>query len=190
MAEEIQQDIVERGARVGVPGGTKVIRPGWTIETPLSESETAVFENLLGKPGAHGVAQALPGAEKSALVVEDDPQARRLIVSVLAKIKVKPLEVADGGNALKALVKYKVDLVVLDMRLPVLDGFRVLRGARGYLKVLDTPIVVVTALSDVKDEQAALDMGADVFLRKPFDLHSLRANFQAALRRGALLSAP
>ncbi|MFH2202234.1 MAG: response regulator transcription factor [Elusimicrobiota bacterium] len=172
---------IEKGARVGVSGGASVIRPTLTIADPLTPGEIATFEKLLGKPGAHGAPAPVEGL--SALVAEDDPQFRRLLAMILDRLHCRPLEVADGANALKALVKYKVDMVVLDLRMPLIDGYSVIRGVRGYLKLTQLPIVVISGLSDVKDEAAALNIGADGYLRKPFNLEQMEAHLRAVLRK-------
>ena len=182
MAEEKEGElIIEKTGRIGVSGGTGAIRLTSDMETPLTPAESTMYEKLLGKPGAHG-APVRPGEGLSALLAEDDPEMRRLIVSILKRLKCKPLEVADGANAMKALVKYKVDLMILDLRLPAYDGFLVLRGIRNHLKITDLPIFVITGLPDIDDEIAALNLGATGFLKKPFNLNQFQAHIRSALR--------
>ncbi len=182
MAEEKEEElIIEKAVRVGVSGGTGAIRLTSDMETPLTPEESAMYEKLLGKPGAHG-APGRPGEGLCALVAEDDPEMRKLIVIVLGRLKCKPLEVADGANAMKALVKYKVDLMILDLKLPAYDGFQVLRGVRNYLKITDLPIFVITGLPDIEDEIAALNLGATGYLKKPFQLPRFQAHIRSALR--------
>jgi CheY-like chemotaxis protein len=183
MAEEqAAGNNIEKGARVGVPGGTQAIRPTSNYDTELSPAETASYEKLIGKPGAHGAPVPVPGEGKCALIVEDDPHIRRLIASMLERLGCRQLEVADGNNALKAFVKYKVDLAIIDLKIPGLDGYQVIRGARSYLKIADTPILVISGLTDVEYEAAALNIGADGFLGKPFDLIQLEGYLRAGIR--------
>ena len=189
MAEDKEEEfVIEKAVRVGVIGGTKAIRLRSDMETPLTPEETAMYEGVLGKLGAHG-APVRSGEGLSALVAEDDPEMRRLIGTILGGLKCKPLEVADGANAMKALVKYKVDLMILDLRLPKYDGFQVLRGIRNYLKITDLPIFVITGLPDIDDEIAALNLGATGFLKKPFDLKQFTAHIRSVLRGASPTSA-
>lgn len=184
MAEDKEEEfVIEKAVRIGVIGGTKAIRPTSDMETPLTPKETAMYEGLLGKLGAHG-APGRPASDGGlcALVAEDDPEMRRLIGTILGTLKCKPLEVADGANAMKALVKYKVDLMILDLRLPKYDGFQVLRGIRNHLKITDLPIFVITGLPDIDDEIAALNLGATGFLKKPFNLKQFTAHIRSVLR--------
>ena len=183
--EEAAEPIIEKGARVGVPGGTQAIRPTATYNDALSAEEIAAYEKVVGKPGAHGPAQPVAGEGKCALIVEDDPHVRRLIASALERLGCRQLEVADGNNALKALVKYKVDLAIIDLKIPGLDGYQVIRGARSYLKIADTPILVISGLTDVEYSSAALNIGADGFLGKPFELIQLEAYLRCGLRSRA-----
>jgi DNA-binding response OmpR family regulator len=76
-----------------------------------------------------------------------------------------------------------VDLVLLDLKLPGHDGFEVIRGARSYLKLRETVIVVLSALSNPDDEMAALNLGADAFYQKPASLKRLEARLKPLVRR-------
>lgn len=86
----------------------------------------------------------------------------------------------DGEEALQLLRQHEYDLVVLDVMLPVYDGFEVLRQAREFTKV---PVIMVTAKGEPMDKIMGLDHGADDYLAKPFNMLELKARIKAILRR-------
>ena len=115
------------------------------------------------------------------LVVDDDPQIlRALALNLEARgYRVSPAE--DGTTALTFAAGGDVDLVVLDLGLPDIDGLEVIRALRRSSTV---PIVVLSARTTSGDTVAALDLGADDYVTKPFDMHELLARLRAATRRG------
>jgi two-component system KDP operon response regulator KdpE len=114
------------------------------------------------------------------LIVEDDPQLlRALTINLRARgYEVKPA--ADGAAALNATGAGDVDLVILDLGLPDMDGVDVVRALRGWN---DVPIVVLSARDAQAAKVSALDAGADDYLTKPFGMDELLARIRAALRR-------
>lgn len=114
------------------------------------------------------------------LVVEDDELLRRSLAVALGRDGFDVLEAADGQAALTAVEAQAVDLIVLDLMLPGLDGFEVCRRVR---RVSDVPIFVLSARGDEVDKVAALELGADGYLTKPFSLRELLARLHALLRR-------
>jgi two-component system KDP operon response regulator KdpE len=115
------------------------------------------------------------------LVVDDEPQiARALAINLRARqyeVDVAP----DGRTALALAAERLPDVVVLDLGLPDLDGFDVIRGLRGWSQV---PILVLSARQDSSDKVEALDLGADDYVTKPFGMDELLARLRAAIRRG------
>ena len=115
------------------------------------------------------------------LVVDDEPQiARALAINLRARhyeVDVAP----DGHTALALAAERLPDVVVLDLGLPDLDGFDVIRGLRGWSQV---PILVLSARQDSSDKVEALDLGADDYVTKPFGMDELLARLRAAIRRG------
>jgi DNA-binding response OmpR family regulator len=95
---------------------------------------------------------------------------------------------ADGGDALGLLDAMPYDLVVLDLMLPGRDGFDVLRTSRA--RGVKAPVLVLTARDRVSDKVAALDLGADDYLTKPFVFDELLARVRALLRRAPVDRAP
>ncbi len=116
------------------------------------------------------------------LVVDDEPQiARALAINLRARhyeVDIAP----NGGAALALAAERMPDVVVLDLGLPDLDGFDVIRGLRGWSQV---PILVLSARQDSSDKVEALDLGADDYVTKPFGMDELLARLRAAIRRGA-----
>lgn len=102
------------------------------------------------------------------LVVEDDA-ATRTMLTVLLDLEEFEVVVADSGSAaLEVLERDPIDLVVLDVMLPDLDGLTVLRRIREQPSTRDLPVVVLTALDSEEDRVAGKQAGADAYLTKPF----------------------
>ena len=115
------------------------------------------------------------------LIVDDEPQIRRFLRTGLPPHGYECIEVGTAAEALKSFAKERPDAVILDLGLPDQDGFAVLQSIRsGAL----TPIVVLSARSDVEGKVKALELGADDYVTKPFDMSELLARLKAALRHG------
>jgi two-component system, OmpR family, response regulator MtrA len=114
------------------------------------------------------------------LLVEDDASIRTSTAFGLERAGFSVTTAADGGEALDRFFAAQVDAVVLDLMLPVLDGFDVCRRIR---RDSDVPIVMLTARNDRADVVAGLELGADDYVTKPFDLPVLAARLRAVLRR-------
>lgn len=114
------------------------------------------------------------------LVVEDDRSVRETVTLLLERAALRVTSVDDGRQALEQLSRYTFDLVLLDVMLPVVDGFKVCREIREESQI---PIVMLTARADTADVVAGLELGADDYLTKPFQGPELVARVRAALRR-------
>jgi two-component system KDP operon response regulator KdpE len=114
------------------------------------------------------------------LIVEDEPPIRRFLRTVLAAQDYRVEEATDGQAALDFLKRNPVDLVILDLGLPVLDGMDVIRRLRSEGSA--TPIIVLSSRDDEAGKVAALDLGADDYVSKPFSVEELSARIRAALR--------
>lgn len=115
------------------------------------------------------------------LLIEDDPLLSTLLASALKQSDYKITHAADGSFANGVLRAYEMDLVILDLGLPDMDGIDILRGMRNQR--IRTPVLVLTARDGVDQQVAALDAGADDYMEKPFDLRELEARVRALLRR-------
>ncbi|MGE5589852.1 MAG: response regulator [Bacillota bacterium] len=114
------------------------------------------------------------------LVVEDDAHVSDMIQLALEREGYKVLKAFDGATGLDMARAQRPDLVVLDLMLPVMDGFSVCRAIRQNQQ---TPILILTARSDEVDKVLGLELGADDYLTKPFSPRELVARIRAILRR-------
>jgi DNA-binding response OmpR family regulator len=116
------------------------------------------------------------------LVVEDEPHVRELVSWTLQGAGYRVRSVGDGESALREASESPPDVVVLDIRLPGIDGWEVCRRIRERSSV---PILIMTALSDDQSHVKGLRLGADDYVGKPFSPMVLAARVQALLRRAA-----
>ena len=124
---------------------------------------------------------------RNILVVEDDRNISDLIRMYLEKEGFEVRSAYDGGKAVEEYDKQAPDMVLLDIMLPVMDGWAVCAHIREKSK---TPIIMLTAKSDVGDRITGLEMGADDYLVKPFSFEELMARVRALTRRSAPTLAP
>jgi DNA-binding response OmpR family regulator len=128
---------------------------------------------------------ALPGASRRALVVEDEPHIRELVVFHLELEGLIVVAAADGEEALQRVGDEAFDVVILDLMLPKVDGLAVCRAIRRSATNRTVPILMLTARRDEADRVLGLDSGADDYLTKPFGVAELSARVRALLRRSA-----
>jgi two-component system KDP operon response regulator KdpE len=114
------------------------------------------------------------------LAVDDEPPIRRFLRTSLSAQGYNVLEAEDGQNALDLLRRNAIDLVVLDLGLPGMDGFEVIRRLRDSGS--SVPIIVLSVRTDEAGKVRALDLGADDYISKPFGVDELLARIRAALR--------
>jgi len=116
------------------------------------------------------------------LMIEDDPQIRRFLRAALAAEDYQFHEALTAEEGIAQAAARQPALVLLDLGLPDRDGLEVIRGIRMWSQM---PIVVLSARGQEKDKIAALDLGADDYVAKPFAVGELLARIRAALRRAA-----
>ncbi len=114
------------------------------------------------------------------LVVDDDPDLARLITDYLAEFDFRVTHAADGQAMQAVLGREAVDLILLDVRLPGVDGITLMRELRETSAV---PIILVTSRQDEVDRILGLELGADDYVTKPFSTRELLARIRAVLRR-------
>ncbi len=115
------------------------------------------------------------------LIVDDEPQIRRFLRTGLPPHGYECVEAGTAAEAMKAIARDRPDAIILDLGLPDEDGFSVITQVRSRAL---TPIVVLSARDDVEGKVKALEMGADDYVTKPFDMMELLARLKAALRHG------
>ena len=117
------------------------------------------------------------------LIVDDDPEIRRLLVDYLARNGFAALAVRDGREMWQALERHAVDLLVLDLMLPGSDGLTLCRDLRAKPGKPNLPVLMLTARGEDTDRIIGIEMGADDYLVKPFNPRELLARIKSILRR-------
>jgi type II secretory ATPase GspE/PulE/Tfp pilus assembly ATPase PilB-like protein/ActR/RegA family two-component response regulator len=152
-------------------------------------------DRVLGEPTHAPTAAAARAAEAAetaetadepptVLLVDDDALVRTLARQLLERQGFRVLEESDGASALKTVMTARaVDLIVLDLQMPVLTGRDVLRALRGTARTAGLPVVVLTGERDESVEVALMNEGADDYIRKPIEPGRFVARVRAALRR-------
>lgn len=120
---------------------------------------------------------------KKVLIVEDDLNIADLLRLYLEKDGYEVYLAADGGKGVEKFRQVKPDLVLLDLMLPVLDGWGVCRSIRSES---DCPVIMLTAKGETVDKVAGLKMGADDYITKPFEMKEVLARVEAVLRRSGV----
>ena len=119
-------------------------------------------------------------AAKKALVVEDDGNIAELLRLYLEKDGFEVATAADGAAGLREFKRFSPDIILLDIMLPVLDGWQVCREIR---REASTPIIMITAKGETGDKFTGLEMGADDYIVKPLEMKEVIARVHAVMRR-------
>jgi DNA-binding response OmpR family regulator len=117
------------------------------------------------------------------LLVDDEDSIQKLLAYPLEREGYRVLQARDGVEALEQFALERVDLVVLDITLPKLDGLEVCKRLRAESEV---PIIMLTARDDELDKVLGLELGADDYITKPFSIREFRSRVRALLRRAAV----
>ena len=120
------------------------------------------------------------------LVVEDERYIRELLVDTLIDFGFEVLESVDGGEAYTKASQEIPDLILLDVMLPMLDGFEVLAKLKRNPETEAIPIIMLTALSAAEREQDAYNSGVSHYISKPFDADTLESTIRVALREAGI----
>ncbi|MGJ3240647.1 MAG: response regulator [Anaerolineae bacterium] len=108
------------------------------------------------------------------LVVEDDEQNYMLLESLLAGMGHQTIHARNGRDGLALAGEYQPDLILLDLRLPLMNGWQVAEQLKGDVNLEHIPIVAVTVQVESRDEREALKAGCDAYISKPFTLKLMR----------------
>lgn len=110
----------------------------------------------------------------SILVVEDSPTMRQLITFAMKRIaNAKVIEATDGVDALKKLSSEKVDLILADINMPVMDGLKLVSLVKNNQAFKDIPVIIITTEGAKEDKERALAIGANAYLAKPIQTQEL-----------------
>jgi len=118
------------------------------------------------------------------LHIEDDVQILELVRYYLEKEGFTVLNASDGGQGLDLAGREKPDLIILDLTLPVIDGYDVCKMLRVQKATATIPIIILSARDDVVDKVIGLELGADDYITKPFSPRELSARIKARVREG------
>ncbi|TML14719.1 MAG: response regulator transcription factor [Actinobacteria bacterium] len=121
------------------------------------------------------------------LLVDDEDSIQKLLAYPLEREGFRVLQARDGEDALRLFQSERVDLVVLDLMLPKLDGLEVCKRLRAESEV---PIIMLTARDDELDKVLGLELGADDYITKPFSIREFRSRVRALLRRASVSRLP
>lgn len=124
--------------------------------------------------------------KKTILVVDDEKNIRELLVFNLQNEGYNTLEASDGLQAVDIALKYKPDLILLDVMLPKLDGKSVCKKLRYSLNMSSIPILMISAKDSETDKIVGLEIGADDYITKPFQIREVIARVKANLRKSEL----
>ena len=124
---------------------------------------------------------------KKALVIEDDKNIAELLRLYLEKDGFEVSIASDGGQGLRLAGEVEPDVILLDIMLPVMDGWQVCKEIRRNSQV---PIIMLTAKGETFDKVSGLEMGADDYVTKPFEVKELIARIHAVMRRADGAAAP
>jgi DNA-binding response OmpR family regulator len=117
------------------------------------------------------------------LLVDDEDSIQKLLAFPLEREGYRVLQARDGEEAMRRFASERIDLVVLDIMLPKLDGLEVCKRLRAESEV---PIIMLTARDDELDKVLGLELGADDYITKPFSIREFRSRVRALLRRASV----
>ena len=126
--------------------------------------------------------------KKTILVVDDEQSIMELLVFNLQKEGYNTLEAYDGVTAVEMAINEKPDLILLDVMIPKLDGISVCKKIRYALNLSNIPILMISAKDTESDKIVGLEMGADDYITKPFQIREVMARIKANLRKAELNS--
>ncbi|MFA6030032.1 MAG: response regulator [Elusimicrobiota bacterium] len=120
---------------------------------------------------------------RTIIVADDDSMFRELVTEILKQGGYKVLAAEDGLAAWNLMQKQKVDLAVLDLNMPNMDGLELTKKIRGDARYKDLPVLMLTIRALIEDQVAGYDRGADDYLTKPFDNKMLLTRVKVLERR-------
>lgn len=114
------------------------------------------------------------------MIVDDQPEIAELLKLYLENEGYEIIEAHDGMDALMSISKGNIDLMLVDLMMPIIDGYQLIKKVRETLQI---PIIIISAQQEDRDKIYGLEIGADDFIQKPFNPHEVVARVKALLRR-------
>ena len=127
-------------------------------------------------------------SENKILIVEDDHDIVEMVEYNLKEEGYETISALNGEDGLRLAKKENPDLIILDIMLPIIDGFEVCRILKNEKVTADIPVIILSAKSQETDKVVGLELGADDYITKPFSPRELIARIRAILRRGRVLN--
>jgi CheY-like chemotaxis protein len=112
--------------------------------------------------------------DKVILVVDDSATVRKFVAASLNMKGFRVITAADGIEALEKMPADKFDLIILDLNMPDMDGFEFMRSVRETPEYSEIPIIILSSMTDMKNKDLALEMGAVAFLEKPLSTEAIQ----------------
>jgi len=177
----------ELGRDASVSIGVAEVRVGRQAAGPLLDAAMAALERARREGGNRtvrfaSVEQEPGGADARILVVDDIEQNRRLLKALLEPVGYEIIQADNGDDALSIIHHGNVDLVLLDIMMPGIDGIEVCRRIKSNRATRMVPVIMITGLDDVDAKVKSIDAGADDFLTKPANRHELLARVRNLVR--------
>lgn len=123
--------------------------------------------------------------EKNILSVDDERIIQKMMQKILGKQGLNVISATNGKEALEILQSQKIDLILLDVMMPVMDGFETLKRIKSDEKLKNIPVIILTASANVRTFSRMIKMGADDFIVKPFEQNNLRRKIDFHLQDAA-----
>jgi DNA-binding response OmpR family regulator len=164
-----------------VPPVTLFLSPDSVGMSQMSNGNKNNSERVRSTFHDAAAAASAPEARSSLLVIEDDENISSAIKEYFSRRGYDVTAALDGSAGIDAALKTRPDVVLLDLMLPKMDGLAVCKELRQRNAAM--PILMLTAKDDVVDKVLGLEMGADDYITKPFNLHELEARIKSVLRR-------
>jgi CheY-like chemotaxis protein len=182
------KDLFDRSEIMAIRGRLRELRlQGLSLAQIADQLDLARAEEMgqdapsLIAPGQPPVVEA--GKQLKILIVDDETEVRANLREFLEGLDYAICEAADGEEALAKTFMEKPHMLLLDLRLPKLDGYQICQTLKGNPLTSGIPIIMVTALNSTPDKVKGIEYGADDYVNKPFDLAELAARIKMVARR-------
>jgi CheY-like chemotaxis protein len=156
---------------------------------PTTLGETVVIQMLDRRPTTTRSVEPATSGRSRVLIADDEPITRMLVKLLLEREKFEVLEARNGDEAVALATSERPDLVVLDLNMPVMDGYEAIHHLRRDVSLASLPIIVLTAEEGQTVERRVLAMGADDYMLKPFEATVLLSRVDAVFTRLKLRAA-